>query len=105
MNSTKVVRYDITDDGFIFYDENGNVPDPSVAYWDGDLDLWNYTGKSLKGLPSVVNERLSLRQYKGNDFNNLPKEYEEIRINDKWHTKDQFDDFIKTEKLKKALLD
>ena len=165
---TKVVKYEITKDGFIFYDENGNIPDPSNSYWDGYLDLYGYKGKSLKGLPNVVNgwlslacykgkslkglpsvvdgslwlynhkgesleglpsvvngvldlynyngeslkglpnilnERLYLNSYKGNNYHNLPKEYREIYIKGQWHTKAEFDNFWKTEKLKKALLD
>ena len=124
-NLTKVVKYEITDDGFIFYDENGNVPDPKTAYWDGVLNLYNYNGKSLEGLPNVVSgwldlgsyqgkslkglssmvEWLVLYDYKGNDYNNLPKEYGEICIKGNWYTKVEFDNFWKTEKLKKVLLD
>ena len=92
---TKVVKYEITDDGFVFYGENGNVPDPSVAYWDGDLnlyrcegkpcseglpevvdgDLWSYayTSNSLKGLPKIVNGHLTLNYYKGRSLKGLPE--------------------------------
>ena len=123
---TKVISFKITKDGFIFYDARGSIPDSKKAYWDDALDLgmyqgkslkglpkivnghlWimRYTGESLEGLPSVVNESLILSHYNGNDYNNLPKTYVEIVLNDGWYTKDQFDDFIKTERLKKALLD
>ena len=123
---TQVTRYEITDNGFIFYDENGNVPDPSNAYWDGALNLYTYKGKSLKGLPSIVHGSLwldgyqgkslkglpsvvsgylHLNNYKGNDFNNLSKEYRHIFIKGKWYKKSEFDDMRKTEKLKEALLD
>lgn len=146
-NLTKVVRFEITDNGFVFYDEQGSVPNPENSYWNGSLDFRNdniqsikglphiiegnldlefYQGKSLKGLPSVVNGYLDLRSYngesleglpsvvngsfwllnyKGNDYNNLPKEYKEIFIKDRWYKKSEFDDWWKTEKLKKALLD
>ena len=123
---TQVVKYEITKKGFIFYDEKGNIPDPSVAYWDGTLSLYDYKGKTLEGLPGIVdggldlssyngesleglskivNGYLWLNSYNGNAFNNLPKEYEEIFINNKKYTKSEFDDFLKTEKLKSILLD
>ena len=125
-NLTKVTAYTITDKGFVFYDENGNVPDPKTAYWDGVLNLWdckgksleglphivigdlrlnNYNGESLEGLPSVVVAYIYLSRYQGNDFNNLPKEYGKIYINDKVYTKSEMDDFWKTERLKRILLD
>ena len=144
---TKVVKYIITDDGFIFYDKHGSIPDPQNAYWNGDLYLYHYDGKSLKGLPGAVNGALNLNtyegksleglpdivygdldlrsyngktlegmskimrgilgldSYKGNDFSNLPKEYFGLYVYDQWYTKDQFDDYWKTKRLKRALLD
>ena len=125
-NLTEVIRFETTDDGFIFYDEHGNIPDPSNSYWEGDLNLddyngeslnglpnvvnghlylWSYNGKALKGLPNTIKTWLYLNQYKGNDLNHLPKDYTEICIKDKWYTKAEMDDFLKTEKLKKVLLD
>ena len=144
---TKVTRFKITDNGFIFYDEQGKVPDPKDSYWDGDLWVDAYKVKSLKGLPGVVNGALNLNtyegksleglpdivygdldlrsyngktlegmskimrgilgldSYKGNDFSNLPKEYFGLYVYDQWYTKDQFDDYWKTKRLKRALLD
>ena len=145
-NLTKVVRFEIIDDGFIFYDEHDNIPNPKNAYWERDLllydymgkslkglpkivnghlwimrytgesleglpdvvngvlNLWHYDGASLKGLPNAVHNYLDLSHYQGNDFDNLPKEYEKIYIKGNWYTKAEFDDYIKTEKLKKVLL-
>ena len=123
---TKVVQYTVTDNGIICYDKDGNIPNPKTAYWDGGLFLlpysikslkglpsvvngylWldNYKGESLEGLPDVVNGVLRLDSYTGNDFNHLPKGYEKICIKGKYHTKAEFDNWWKTEKLKKALLD
>ena len=125
-NLTEVVRFEITDDGFVFYDKDGNIPDPKDSYWEGRLNLWDYQGKSLDGLPNVANGGLDLQRYKGkslkglpsvvkgdlwldnykgNDCNNLPKEYNEIFIKGRQRIKADFDNWWKTEKLKRILLD
>ena len=122
---TKVTRYEITDNGFIFYDEQGNVPDPNDTYWSHHLNVWEYTGKSLKGLLRIIYGNLwlnsyigesleglpekvvilNINSYQGDDWENLPERYSSVFIHYEWYTKAEFDDFIKTEKLKKVLLD
>ena len=92
---TQVIRYEVTDDGFVFYDINGSIPNPKEAYWDSDLNFEKYKGKSLKGLPSAVDGSLWLNSYKGNDWENLPKDYSRISVFGKLYKKDEFDKLLK----------
>ena len=71
-NLTQVVDYEITDNGFVFYDAQGNIPDPQKAYWDGSLWLNTYNGESLGGVPKIVNGDLSLNRYQGKTLAGLP---------------------------------
>ena len=101
----KISRIIINNDDFKFYDMDGNLIDTENSYLDANLDLSSYEGKSLRGLPNISGW-LILPNHIDYDWSQLSKEYKGICVTGRWvKTKAEFDNWWKTEKLKKVLLD